>query len=131
MVYTNLSSDRDGPATTKWMETQVEIDELPNTWRKFICLKNNIPIKKLVKYQDPEGNNYKNLQLAQQAFERTKSGGTVNSHRRKQSLPLNIEEVNLHNNVSRSDITGTQDIKGPGQEKILASCIQDKSRNIN
>ena len=64
-------------ATTKWMETQVEIDELPNTWRMFICLKNNIPIKKLVKYQDP-GNNYKNLQLAQQAFERTKSGGTVN-----------------------------------------------------
>ena len=58
MVYTNLSSDRDGPAITKWMETQVEIDELPNTWRKFICLKNNIPIKKLVKYQDPEGNNY-------------------------------------------------------------------------
>ena len=28
--------------------------ELPSNWKKFICLKDNKPIKKLVKYEDPE-----------------------------------------------------------------------------
>ena len=43
----------------RWvLQDEVE-PELPSNWKKFICLlKDNKPIKKLAKYEDPEGNTY-------------------------------------------------------------------------
>ena len=53
------------------MQDEVE-PELPSNWKKFICLKDNKPIKKLAKYEDPGGIKYKNLKCAMEAFARMK-----------------------------------------------------------
>ena len=45
-------------------EREVEVeDELEAGWRKFVMYKGDIPSKK-IRYQDPAGNNYKNLKAA-------------------------------------------------------------------
>jgi len=116
------------------VETQVEVGELPNTWKKFICMKNNIPMKQLVKYFDPEGNKYKNLQLAQQAYEKTKIDVPVNYPRRKQSLPLNVEEValvNVQNNISRVERVVAQDIQGKRRSLPTIANIRSETYNVN
>ena len=84
-----------GDNSTRWIETDVEPD-LPPTWKKLVCLKDNKPMKKLNKYQDPDGNNFKNLKSAVEAFKSNfhpvemtlKSSG-----KRKSVLPVQIEEV--------------------------------------
>jgi len=133
MVFTNFSGgERDGGPS--WVETQVEIGELPNTWKKFICMKNNIPMKQLVKYIDPEGNKYKNLQLAKQAFEVRKVDVPVNFSRRKQSLPMNVEvvsSVNVPNSISRFESAVVQDNQGKRRSLPAMANIRPEVYNTN
>ena len=87
----------EGVSSARWVTIPVE-SELPETWRKFICLQDNKPMTKLTKYEDPDGNKYKNLHaakeaLALQTFEDQVPGVVVNKRGKRKSLPSNIEET--------------------------------------
>ena len=94
--------DGSGDGSARWIRAEIEPD-LPSDWKKFVCIKDNKPIKKLAKYEDPAGIKYKNMQSALAAFVKMKSIGIRKPELyqpapylypvKRKSLPLNIEEV--------------------------------------
>jgi len=56
--------------SSEWVREQVE-NVLPTGWKKFVCHRNNKAMRKLTKYVDPSGNQYRNLQSAVDACQNT------------------------------------------------------------
>jgi len=131
MAFTK-SRGGDAQSTSRWVETQIETDELPNSWKKFICLRGDVPIKKLVKYQDPAGNKYKNLELAKDAYLQMKAV-IVNNDNRKLSLPSNIYDIprNLRHQSGVSGLNTTLNIAQSNQRKSLPTMTKHKSEPID
>ena len=91
-----------------------------------------MPIKKLVKYQDPAGNKYKNLELAKDAYLQMKAV-IVNNDNRKLSLPSNIYDIprNLRQKSGVSRLNTTFNMAQSNQRKSLPTMTKHKSEPID